>query len=128
MFGSPDGTGTGWRLSGVADIAAASKHHVQLRFDVTGGQLQGWLVLHGSGDEIALDEVRFDGTSLSLRLPASLLARLPVTTGGDGRPAKPPRLSLTLMEDREFRGYYVDESGTRLDPDHQLRLVKVDDE
>jgi hypothetical protein len=119
LFGSPDGSGTRWRLLGAAD-AITSWHHVQLKFDITGGQLQGALVLRGTGEEIPLVDLSFDGTSLSLRLPGPGI--------GDGRLAKPPRLSLTLVDDREFRGYYVDESGARIQPAIQLKLIKVENE
>jgi hypothetical protein len=103
-----------------ATDAVTSWHHVQLKFDITGGQLQGALVLRGAGEEIPLVDLSFDGTSLSLRLPGQGIS--------NGRLAKPPRLSLTLVDDREFRGYYVDESGARIPPAIQLKLVKVENE
>ena len=120
LFASSDGTGTDWRLLGVADHAAAAWHYVHLKFDVIGGQLAGWLVRRDSGEEIPLVDVLFDATRLSLRLPG----RPPADSGLE----KMPRLSLALFGDREFRGYYVDEMDKRLDPVHELKLVKSDEE
>ncbi len=120
LFGSPDGTGTRWRLMGIADDLARSRHYVRMKFDIIGGQLQGALVAWNTDEEIPLVDVRFDGIRLSLRLPG--------TTPRQGVMTKTPRLSLVLSRDREFRGYYVDELNRRLDPDHELKLVKIDEE
>ncbi len=125
IFTSPDGNGTRWRLLGAADDAARSKHHVQLKFDVAGGQVLGYLVLWGTDEEVPLDDVRFEGAALSFRLPSNLPGRKSGLAPGFTRA---PRLLANLVADREFRGYYVDELDARLDPARELKLVREDDE
>ncbi len=121
VFTSAAGGGTDWRLRGVGDTARW--HYVSLKFDVWGGQVVGALVLRNTGEEIALEDVRFDGTRLSFRLPT-----LRDTAGTVVGPEKTPRLSLTLVSDREFRGYHVDDLDARLDAEHELRLSRIDDD
>ncbi len=125
IFTSADGNSTRWRLLGIADEAAGPRRYVQLKFDVAGGQILGYLVLRGSGEEVPLDDVRFDAMSLWFRLPSTLPGGVAAL---DKRFARAPRLALTLVGDREFRGYHVDESDVRLDPARELRLVREDDE
>ena len=125
VFTSPDGNGTRWRLLGVTDDALRSRHHVRLKFDVAGGQVIGSMVLWGTEEEVPLDDVRFNGTSLSFRLPSVLPGAKSVLAKGFSRA---PRLALTLVGDREFRGYYVDELDARLDSEHELKLVRVVDD
>jgi hypothetical protein len=124
VFTSPDGNGTRWRLQGVSD-AAARWHYVSLKFDVAGGQVVGVLVLGNTGEEVPLDDVRFNGTSLSFRMPSVLPGRKSGLAPGLTRA---PRVALTLVGDGEFRGYYVDELDARLDPEHELKLVRVQDD
>ena len=119
VFASADGNGTRWRLQGVADPAARS-HYVALKFDVAGGQVLGLLVNRRTEEEVPLDDVRFDGARLSFRLPARSLPA--------GGPSRSPRLSLTLVADTEFRGYYVDELDRRLEPVQEMKLLKVAEE
>ncbi len=125
IFTSPDGGGTRWRLQGAVDSPADSWHYVHLRFDVAGGEILGYLILRDTGEEIPLDDVRFDGTHLSFRLPSTL-------PGGKSKlargMARVPRFLATLVGDREFRGYYVDESDSRLEPAIELKLVREKDE
>ncbi len=125
IFTSPDGNATRWRLLGVGGDAARSRHHVQLKFDIAGGQVLGYLVLWGTDEEVPLDDVRFDGTALSFRLPSKLPGRNSVLAPGF---AKAPRLLAKPVADGEFRGYYVDESDARLDPAHELKLVREEDD
>ena len=124
VFTSPDGNGTRWRLLGVAADAARSRHHVRLQFDIAGGQLVGALVLWGTDEQVPLDEVRFNGTSLSFRLPSAQGGQSVLAPGF----SKVPRLALTLVGDREFRGYYVDELDARLEPAHEMKLVRAEDD
>ncbi len=133
LFGSPDGSGTRWRLLGANDDIARSRNYVRLKFDVIGGQLNGTLIAWHTEEEVPLVDVRFDGVRLSLRLPSADTIRGPQpAAAGSARvgsvAARTARLSLTLSRDREFRGFYVDDLNRRLDPDHELKLVKVDDE
>jgi hypothetical protein len=124
IFTSPDGNGTRWRLLGATDDAVKSRHHVRLKFDIAAGQILGYLVLWGTDEEIPLDDVQFNGTALSFRLPA-IQKGVRVLAPGFTRA---PRLLATLVGDREFRGYYVDESDARLEPAIELKLVKEEDE
>ncbi len=123
IFTSAEGNGTRWRLTGVAD-PSPTWHYVELRFDVAGGEVLGYLVSRATGEEDSLDDVRFNGTSLSFRLPSVVGGRRVLAPGFE----RSPRCALGLVGDREFRGYYVDEQDARLDRDHELKLVKVQDD
>ncbi len=120
VFTSAEGGGTRWRLRGAGD--AARWQCITLRFDVFGGQVVGVFVLRGTGEEVSLEDVRFDGTRLSFRLPALANRGAAVLSLEKG-----PRLSLTLTSDREFRGYYVDDLDARVDAEHEMRLSRVEE-
>ncbi len=120
VFTSAEGNGTRWRLKGMAD--AARWHGVALRFDVAGGQVVGGLVRWQSDEELPLQDVWFDGTRLSFRLPVVR------ALDGTAPAGKPPRLSLTLVGDREFRGHYVDDLDARLDAGHEVRMSRAEDD
>ena len=122
VFTSADGNGTLWRLRGVSD--ASRWHYLLLKFDVSGGQVVGALVLRRTGEETPLDDVRFDGMHLSFRLPTAISNVGTMVEPGD----RTPRLSLTLVGDREFRGYHVDELDARLEPAHEMRLSRVEED
>ncbi len=133
LFGSSDGSGTRWRLLGANDDIARSRHYVRLKFDVIGGRLEGALIAWHTEEELPLVDVRFDGIRLSMRLPVPETLRGSTTSASGaarspGGQLKDARLSLVLARDREFRGFYVDDLNRRVDPDRELKLVRMDDE
>ncbi len=117
MFTSPDGNGTRWRLVG---LSADPKRRVPVRFDVAGGQILGSATLWGSEEEVGLTEIRFDGLRFSFRLPRGFLpATAPLTS---------PTVALTLVSDREFRGFLTDDAGAQIAPATEVKLLRVTDD